>query len=98
MTLRGFMTFAVVGRALGGLVWAAPQAGLVSPSWELDIQFADPQRITVPTKTGSETYWYVLYRVTNRTGKDVRFFPAFRIVTNTLRVVDAGDGVHPSAY
>jgi hypothetical protein len=77
---------------------AAPQAGLISPSWELDIEFFDPQRITVSTPTGTQTYWYVLYRVINRTGKDVRFFPSARIVTNTLRVVDAGNGVHPSAY
>jgi hypothetical protein len=77
---------------------AAPQAGLISPSWELDIEFFDPQRITVSTPTGTQTYWYVLYRVINRTGKDVRFFPSARIVTNTLKVVDAGNGVHPSVY
>jgi len=92
------LTFAFAISALGGPVWAAPQAGLISPSWELNIQFYDPQRITVQTNSGTETYWYVVYRVTNRTGKDVRFFPFFRIVTNTLQVVDAGDGVHPSAY
>lgn len=80
------------------VVEGAPQAGLVSPSWELDVEFFDPQRISVSTPTGTQTYWYVLYRVINRTGKDVRFFPSARIVTNTLRVVDAGDGVHPSAY
>lgn len=84
---------------LGGLtIQAAPQAGLISPSWELDIEFADPQRITINTPEGPQTYWYVLYRVINRTGKDVRFFPSARIVTNTLKVVDAGDGVHPGVY
>jgi hypothetical protein len=82
----------------GAIGLAAPQAGLISPSWELDIEFFDPQRITVSTATGNQTYWYVLYRVINRTGKDVRFFPSFRIVTDTLKVVDAGDAVHPGAY
>jgi hypothetical protein len=76
----------------------SPRAGLISPSWELDIEFADPQRITVNTPTGPKTYWYVLYRVINRTGKDVQFFPSARIVTNTLKVVDAGNGVHPDVY
>lgn len=80
------------------LLYAAPQAGLISPSWELDVEFMDPQRITISTPAGNQTYWYVLYRVINRTGKDVKFLPSFRIVTNTLKVVDAGDGVHPTAY
>jgi len=79
--------------------WAAPKAGFVGGSWELDIEFADPQRISIPTADGGEeTYWYVVYRVTNRTGQDVALFPSFRIVTNTLQVVDAEDGVHPSVY
>ena len=99
MVRRSVLTVAVLFAGAGALVaLAAPQAGLVSPSWELDLEFFDPQRITVSTPTGTQTYWYVLYRVINRTGKDVRFFPSARIVTNTLKVVDAGDGVHPSAY
>lgn len=89
------VTFAGSGCAT---LLGAPQAGLISPSWELDVEFMDPQRITVSTPTGNQTYWYVLYRAINRTGKDVRFFPSFRIVTNTLKVVDAGDGVHPAVY
>ena len=90
--LMGFAGFG------GSMAVAAPQAGLISPSWELDIEFADPQRITVNTPTGPKTYWYVLYRVINRTGKDVHFFPSARIVTNTLKVVDAGNGVPLGVY
>lgn len=99
MNRRYVLSATVLFAGLGcAVIVAAPQAGLISPSWELEVEFIDPQRITVQTATGSQTYWYVLYRVINRTGKDVRFFPSARIVTNTLRVVDAGDGVHPSAY
>ncbi len=99
MIRRLVLSAAVLFAGFGGaMVSAAPQAGLINPSWELDVEFFDPQRITISTATGDQTYWYVLYRVINRTGKDVRFFPSFRIVTDTLKVVDAGDGVHPSAY
>lgn len=99
MIRRLVLTFSVLSCLIGaGTTLAAPQAGLVSPSWELDVEFFDPQRITVQTASGEQTYWYVLYRVINRTGKDVHFFPSFRIVTNTLFVVDAGDDVHPAAY
>jgi hypothetical protein len=98
--------FAVAGLALaiaGGWAWAAPKAapkaGLIGGSWELDVEFVDPQRITVPLPGGGEeTYWYVIYRVVNRTGRDVAFFPSFRMVTNTLQVVDGGDGVRPAVY
>ena len=99
MIRRLVLTMVVLFAGVGALsTLAAPQAGLISPSWELDVEFFDPQRITVSTATGDQTYWYVLYRVINRTGKDVRFFPSARIVTNTLRVTDAGDGVHPAVY
>jgi len=96
------LLFGVAGLALallGSWAWAAPKTGLTGGSWELDVEFADPQRITVPLADGTEeTYWYVIYRVINRTGRDVAFFPSFRIVTSTLRVVNAGEGVHPSVY
>lgn len=84
----------------GGSVRAAPEAELVSLSWQLDFTFADPQRITV-TVPGSEapvTYWYLLFRVSNHTGQDVEFFPSFDLVTDSLEVVHGGDNIPPSVY
>ena len=40
----------------------------------------------------------MLYRVTNQTGADVQFFPSFRLVTDTLTVVDGGDGIGTHVY
>jgi hypothetical protein len=79
---------------------AAPKAGLVSKSWELDFEFHDPQRIHVqlPGDDHETTFWYVLYRVTNQTGKDVQFFPSFRFMTDTFKIVKAGEQVSPSVY
>ncbi len=95
----GIVILGLVLPTLAGSASAAPKTGLVTGTWDLAIEFTDPQRLTVPMAGGrSETYWYVVYRVVNRTGQDVQFFPSFRLVTNTLDVVDAGDGVHPSAY
>lgn len=73
---------------------AAPKTDPFSLSWTLDIEFFDPQRITV----NGTTYWYVLYQVTNRTGQDVQFFPSFRLVTDTLQVVEGGADVNPLVY
>ncbi len=83
-----------VWAGISALATAAPQADLVSRSWELVFDFKDPQRITVQ----GESYWYVVFRVTNRTGKDVEFYPSFRLVTNTLHVVEGGAGVSPLVY
>lgn len=79
---------------------AAPQADLISTSWQLDFNFHDPQRITVnvPGDSGPTTYWYVLFQVVNNTGGDVEFFPSFDLVTDTLQVVKGGDGVPTQVY
>jgi len=79
---------------------AGPRTGLVPKSWELHFEFDDPQRITVklPGSDQPQTYWYVIYRVVNRTGQDVNFMPSFRLVTNTLQVREGGDQVNPLVY
>jgi hypothetical protein len=90
----------------GALSWsatvatAAPQPGIAPRSWQLDFEFYDPQRITLraPGEATETTYWYLLYRVTNRTGQDVQFFPSARLVTSTLEVVEAGDDIGPGVY
>lgn len=79
---------------------AAPAPALISSSWQLDFEFQDPQRITLqlPGDKLPTTYWYVLYKVTNNTGKDVQFYPSFRLVTDSLKVVDGGAAIHPRVY
>lgn len=87
--------FAALGAAVAG-----PRAGLVASTWQLGFDFHDPQRIAVrlPGDDHATTFWYVLYRVTNHTGKDVEFYPSFRVVTDTLEVVEGGAGISPSVY
>jgi len=69
-------------------------------NWRLDVEFHDPQRITVtlPGDRSETTYWYMLYRVTNNAGMDVDFYPSVRLVTDTLQVVEAGAEIHPMLY
>ena len=66
----------------------------------LDFEFHDPQRIILPLPgdTRVSTFWYLLYKVTNNTGSDVQFFPSFRLVTNTLAVLEGGAFISPSVY
>ena len=80
------------------VVAANPSPG--SRSWQLDVKFHDPQRIQLrlPGEAHYTTYWYMLYEVTNNTGQDRPFFPSFRLVTETLKVVEGGADDHPLVY
>lgn len=99
---RGILTSAalVFFSLPSGSATAAPQAQLVSMAWQLDFEFHDPQRIEVTLPGGSRptTYWYVLYQVRNKTNREVDFYPSFRLVTDTLQVVTAGDMIPPRVY
>jgi len=98
------VTFAVAG-ALAALllvpaVSAAPRPKVVPTDWELKIVMKDPKpiQVSVPGETRKETYWYVLYTVTNRTGADRVFIPSFSLYTDTGQVLAAGSGVSVSAF
>ena len=84
----------------GGTVLAAPQATVAIAGGDLDFTFEDPQRLTVtlPGSTEPATYWYMLYQVTNNTGKDQQFFPSFSLVTDELEVVQGGSDIDPRVY
>ncbi len=85
---------------LVGLADAAPKPSPASPSWQLEFEFHDPGRISLvlPGDDHATTYWYLLYSVTNNTGREVEFYPSFDLVTDTLKVVEGGSGIHPAAY
>ncbi len=69
-------------------------------SWELEFRFLDPKRIEVrvPGTERTETYWYVVYTVSNNTGASLRFFPVFQIVTEDLQVHDTDMGISPLVF
>ncbi len=89
-----------VSGLLTGAGLAAPRAGSSTTSWQLEVKFHDPQRITLqlPGDHHQTTLWYMLYEATNHTGRDVEFYPSFHLVTDTLKVVEGGDSISPSVY
>ena len=64
----------------------------------LEMRDPTPIRVEVPGQAGKQTYWYVLYTVTNRTGADQTFVPEFTLYTDTGQVIQAGQNVSPSVY
>ncbi len=79
---------------------AAYIPGQGARSWQLDFDFVDPQTITVklPGADKPQTFWYMLYTVTNNTGREVPFLPRFELMTNTMRVLPGDPGVHPLVF
>lgn len=90
----------VVGAVFGVAGFAAPRATGGANTWQLDVSFHDPQRLTLrlPGDRKETTFWYMLYEVTNNTGRDRQFYPSVRLVTDTLQVVEAGADIHPMVY
>ncbi|MFQ5463577.1 MAG: hypothetical protein ACE5E5_13255 [Phycisphaerae bacterium] len=96
------LTILMVGSyaAMGRPAEAAPKPKIAPATWQVDFAFDDPQRITLkaPGDLEPTTYWYLLFTVTNNTGRDVPFYPSFRLVTDALQVVEGGAGIAPHVY
>ncbi|NOT02800.1 MAG: hypothetical protein HOP29_19545 [Phycisphaerales bacterium] len=86
--------------AVAGTMWAAPEPAIVPRAWEVEFAFHDPQPIDIrlPGDSDATTFWYVLYTVTNTTGREVPFYPSFEIVTDDLTVIEGGANINPAVY
>jgi hypothetical protein len=99
------ITFLVVAvlYAAPGRLYAPPIPALVPEpgTWQLDIQLhGDPRRIdiTLPGTDETQTYWYLLYTITNNTGKERDYYPQFEVFTDTFRSSQAGVGVRRPVF
>ncbi|MEM8757338.1 MAG: hypothetical protein AAGF47_06110 [Planctomycetota bacterium] len=62
--------------------------------WQLDLDVG-PLRLAVidVEGIGPQPYWYLTYRVTNNSGRDLQFAPVFDLTTESGEVIRAGVGV-----
>lgn len=69
-------------------------------SWELEFDVQDPKaiQITLPGESTPQTFWFIRYNVTNRTGEDRIFVPEFTFYSNIGDVVHAQKGIAPSVF
>lgn len=81
-------------------VLAEPKPALAPARWELRFRYQDPQRVSVdlPGESAPVVYWYMLYTVENDGPTEVDFYPAFELVTSTLRIVPSEQEVSPEAF
>ncbi len=86
-------TFLVV---MANLCLAAPEPAIVQGpgQWTVEVKFEQPQQLVLPWGgNGAARYWYTILTVTNRTGRDVDFYPRCELMTDTFQIVPAGRGV-----
>ncbi|MFW6145782.1 MAG: hypothetical protein ACOC7R_00445 [Planctomycetota bacterium] len=79
---------------------AAPEPKVIPTEWELDIRYEAPQpiRVKIPGDDRVETFWYVLYTVTNHTGGDRVFVPQVTLFTDTGQILLGSEGIYPSVF
>jgi hypothetical protein len=95
--LYGTLLAAVVA----GFCVAAPQPAIVQRAgqWTLEIRYEHPQQMVMPWGLNGESrFWYMIVTVTNRTGRDVDFYPKCDLLTDTFQLVPAGRGVTPAVF
>lgn len=88
---RGFLTVAGMA-ALAGTVGLAPEPDPIPRRWQLDVAFS-PVRVHVADVEGKGTkaFFYLTYKVTNNSGKDVLFAPSFELSTGDQPVRSGRD-------
>jgi hypothetical protein len=71
---------------------AAPQPSVVPDPdiWMINTMFTHPQQIVLKTNAGKPIrFWYMILTLTNKTGRDVDFYPKCDLMTDTFQIIPA---------
>jgi hypothetical protein len=101
-----FGTILVVLVGLGGrdarfcVSTAAPAPQILQRAglWTATVTFEHPQQIVLPSAGGERRFWYMIVSVTNRSGRDIDFYPRCDLMTDTFELVPAGRGVPAAVF
>jgi hypothetical protein len=81
---------------------AAPEPAIVQgpDEWTVDVTFEHPQQITLKSGGQKEPkrYWYTIITLTNKTKRDVDFYPRCELMTDTFEIVPAGKGMPAAVF
>lgn len=73
---------------------AAPEPAAVQgpDDWTLDVAFEHPQQIMFRSAGDKKPkrYWYMIVTLTNKTNRDVDFYPKCELMTDTYEITPAG--------
>lgn len=72
----------------------APEPAILQRAgdWTLEIRFEHPQQIVLRLSGASRPrrFWYTIVTLTNKTDRDVDFYPKCDLMTDTFRIAPAG--------
>jgi hypothetical protein len=96
-----FSSFVVVA-VVTNMCFAAPQP-VAAPrpgQWTVNTAFTHPQQITLQMGPNEQPkcFWYVLITLTNKTNRDIDFYPTCDLMTDTFQIIPAGKGVSPAVF
>lgn len=93
--MLGFVTFLALALQMPSDAGEGPSPSPVEVSWQFKFDFiSTPIRVNV----GGQTYWYIIYRVTNPGPQPRHFFPLCYVVTEDLKVVATEIGIPPPVF
>jgi hypothetical protein len=84
----------MVAVLLNCLALAAPQPAIVAKpgDWTLEVRFEHPQQIVLQGPAPQQRFWYIILTLTNKSGRDVDFYPQCDLLTDTFQLVPAVKG------
>jgi hypothetical protein len=79
--------------AMVAVCLAQPKPAIVPKpgDWTLEVRFENPQQIVLPGAV-QQRFWYIILTLTNKSGKDVDFYPVCDLMTDTFKRVHAIQG------
>jgi hypothetical protein len=87
----------VVLMVFSGLCQAAPKPAIVpGPDiWTVDAVFEHPRQVVMQSTVdkSKKRFWYTILTLTNKTKRDVDFYPKCELMTDTFEVIPVGKGV-----
>ncbi|QYK47054.1 MAG: hypothetical protein KF838_09680 [Phycisphaeraceae bacterium] len=84
----------LLATTLAALVGFAPEPDPIPTRWQLDLRPGSLRLVSVAATPGDpRAYAFMTYRVTNNTGQDLPFVPAFDLATDEGLVLRSGQNV-----
>ncbi len=78
---------------------AYPQPAGVPRAWQFDFTWRAPEPIAHTDLAGqTHWYWYLSYKLVNRTGRERIFIPEITVATDAGDIVAVGRGVPPQVF
>lgn len=89
-----FWSVALLLGQVSGPLGRGPEPAARPVSWQFDLKYLAPRHI----EYGGQTYWYMVYTVTNTSRETQYFFPTFQLVTEDLKVIDTDTGIPAAVF